>query len=147
MPDNKFELEQVLKYRLEVERLKKQEFAEAKQGLEKAEDRLLQEQERTLDLSRRFDDIHDTIKDIEEMRRYADFFTRKRREIVQQKERIEHLGLILNERREVLLEATKDKKVLESLKERKIQEFRLAMDQKEQLFMDEIAVQKKDGIK
>ncbi len=147
MPDNKFELEQVLKYRLEVERLKKQEFAEAKQGLEKAEDRLLQEQERTLDLSRRFDDIHDTIKDIEEMRRYADFFARKRREIGQQKERIEHLGLILNERREVLLEATKDKKVLESLKERKIQEFRLAMDQKEQLFMDEIAVQKKDGIK
>ena len=147
MPDNKFELEQVLKYRLEVERIKKQEFAEAKQGLEKAEERLLQEQERTLDLSRRFDDIHDTIKDIEEMRRYADFFTRKRREIVQQKERIEHLGLILNERREVLLEATKDKKVLESLKERKIQEFRLAMDQKEQLFMDEIAVQKKDGIK
>lgn len=147
MPDNKFELEQVLKYRLEVERLKKQEFVEAKQGLEKAEDRLLQEQERTLDLSRRFDDIHDTIKDIEEMRRYADFFARKRREIGQQKERIEHLGLILNERREVLLEATKDKKVLESLKERKIQEFRLAMDQKEQLFMDEIAVQKKDGIK
>jgi flagellar FliJ protein len=147
LPDNKFELEQVLKYRLEVERLKKQEFAEAKQGLEKAEDRLLQEQERTLDLSRRFDDIHDTIKDIEEMRRYADFFARKRREIGQQKERIEHLGLILNERREVLLEATKDKKVLESLKERKIQEFRLAMDQKEQLFMDEIAVQKKDGIK
>jgi flagellar FliJ protein len=49
----------------------------------------------------------------------------------------------MNDRREILLEAAKDKKVLESLKDRKVREFRQAMDQKEQTFMDEISVQKK----
>ena len=37
----------------------------------------------------------------------------------------------------------KDKKVLQSLKEKKALEFRTVMGQKEQLFMDEISVQKK----
>jgi flagellar protein FliJ len=75
---------------------------------------------------------------------YTDFFARKRIEIKNCKEQVDHLGQVMNERRENLLDATKDKKVLESLKEKQALEFKLAMDQKEQAFMDEISVQKKD---
>jgi flagellar FliJ protein len=139
-----FELEQVLKYRLEVERLRKQEFASAKQGFEHAHEVLKQEEILTDELSREFSQRHSELESIEEMRMYADFFARKREEIKNRKEQVEYLGQVMNDRREHLLDATKDKKVLESLKEKKAQEFRLAMDQKEQAFMDEIAVQKKD---
>jgi|SRR5450631_60883 len=144
MASKNFELEQVLKYRLEVERLRKQEFATAKQGFEHAHDVLKQEETLAEDLSQEFCQRHGKLECIEELRMYTDFFARKREEIKNRKEQVDHLGQVMNERRENLLDATKDKKVLESLKEKKAQEFKLAMDQKEQAFMDEIAIQKKD---
>ncbi|RII29995.1 MAG: flagellar export protein FliJ [Geobacter sp.] len=143
MASKRFELEQVLKYRTEVERVRKQEFVVAKQNLEHATDRLDQEKAQVDGLSKEFCDRHKELCNIEDVRIYADFFTRKREEIKEQKERIVQLGHIVNDRRETLLDASKDKKVLESLKEKKAQEFRIEMDKKEQLFMDEIAVQKK----
>ena len=73
---------------------------------------------------------------------YVDFFARKRVDIKNQKERLDQLGNIVNDRRAFLLDATKDKKVLESLKEQKAREFKLMMEQKEQTFMDEISIQK-----
>jgi len=144
MASVQFELEQVLKYRLDVERLRKQDFAVAKQGFEHAHDQLNREEAQALDLSREFNHRQSELGCIEEIRMYADFFARKREEIKLRKERVDQLGLVMNEHRENLLDATKNKKVLESLKEKKASEFRLAMDQKEQAFMDEIAIQKKD---
>jgi len=145
MVSKQFELEQVLKYRLEVERLRKQEFATAKQGFEHAHDELKQEEALAEDLSQEFSQRHSELASIDELRMYTDFFARKREEIKNRKEQLDQLSQVMNERRENLLDATKDKKVLESLKEKKAQEFKLTMEQKEQAFMDEIAVQKKDG--
>ena len=54
MPGNKFELEQVLKYRKDVERQCKEEFASAKQVFDIASDKLLEESEKVEDLSREF---------------------------------------------------------------------------------------------
>ena len=144
MVSKQFELEQVLKYRLEVERLRKQEFATAKQGFEHAHDELKQEEALAEDLSQEFSQRHSELASIDELRMYTDFFARKREEIKNRKEQLDQLSQVMNERRENLLDATKDKKVLETLKEKKAQEFRQAMDLKEQAFMDEIAVQKKD---
>ena len=141
-----FELEQVLRYRLDVERLRKQEFATAKQGFENAYERLVLEEEQASTISNEFSKRQGELDSIEEIRRYSDYFARKRNEIKTQKKHVAQLGHVMNERREVLLDATKDKKVLESLKERKAFEFRQEMDKKEQAFMDEIAVQKKDEI-
>ena len=144
MASKQFELEQVLKYRLDVERLRKEEFVTAKHGFEHAADILKQEEALTEDLAQEFCKRHSELESIEELRMYTDFFARKREEIKNRKEQLDQLGQVLNERREDLLDASKDKKVLESLKEKKAQEFRLAMDQKEQAFMDEIAIQKKE---
>lgn len=143
MASMNFELEQVLKYRLEIERLRKQEFATAKQGFEYAHDVLKQEEALAEGLSQEFCQRQSQLESVEEMRMYAAFFARKREEIKNRREQLDQLGRVMNERREELLDATKDKKVLESLKERKAQEFRIAMDQKEQSFMDEISIQKK----
>jgi flagellar FliJ protein len=138
-----FELEQVLSYRREMEKLQMQELAAARQGFEQANQELRREEELVELLTQEFQRCQKDIGCIDDMRMYADFFARKRDEIRVQKERIEQLDLIVNERRSDLLEASKDKKVLESLKERKTEEFRQDVISKERKFLDEISIQKK----
>ena len=142
MAEKKFELEQVLKYRVDLERMRSREFATAKQDFEHACDQLTQKEKRMERLANEFCQRHGELNCIEELRMYTTFFSHQRNEIKNQKDQVELLGHVMNERRETLLKATKDKKVLESLKDKKVQEFRIAMNQKEQNFMDEIAVQK-----
>jgi len=143
MAANKFELEQVLGYRREMEKLRIQEFATSRQNLEQAHDYLRREEEMVYELSEEFRSRHQLFGSIDEIRMYADFFKRKREDIIKQKDRVLQLDIVMNERRQDLLEASKDKKALESLKERKAREFRLEMGQKERKFLDEISIQKK----
>jgi flagellar protein FliJ len=139
---NGFKLEQVLNYRCEMEKVRKQEFASAKREFEHADDRLRREKERVENLSEEFCHRHGELESIQEIRMYVDFFARKRVDIKNQKEQLVQLGNIVNDRRAFLLDAAKDKKVLELLKEQKEKEFKLMMEQKEQKFMDEISIQK-----
>ena len=143
MTAKRFELEQVLKYRTEVERMRQQEFVAAKQAHEQACDRLRTEEELLVSLSKEFSQCHGTISNIEHLRLYTDFFMHKREEIKGRKDHIQRLDGAMDESREILLDATKDKKVLQSLKDKKTKEFLLEMSRKEQGFMDEIAIQKK----
>ena len=53
------------------------------------------------------------------------------------------LDRVLEDRREELVQATQDKKVLEALKEKKEHAFRQEQQRKERDFLDEMAVQKK----
>lgn len=137
-----FKLEQVLKYRCEMEKMRKQEFASAKRDFEHADDRLRREKERVENLAVEFCNRQGELESIQEIRMYVDFFARKRVDIQNQEEHLDRLGNIVNDRRAFLLDATKDKKVLESLKEQRAKEFKLLVDQKEQTFMDEISIQK-----
>jgi len=141
--EKRFELEQVLTYRVNVERVHTREFAVAKQDFEHAIDQLVLKENQMASIAKDFCQRHGELDSIEELRMYTNFFSRKRDEIKDQKERVEHLGHVMNDRRETLLNATKDKKVLESLKDRKANEFKHAMNLKEQIFMDEIAIQSK----
>lgn len=138
-----FALHQVLNYRTDLERLRKQEFATARQDLDRANDRLNQERNQAADLAREFAERNGQIDSVVELQLYADFFARKREQIKQQQERIMALDRILEQRREELVQATQDKKVLESLKEKKEQEFRQEQQRKERDFLDEMSVQKK----
>ena len=138
-----FELEQVLIYRREMEKLRKQEFAAAKQGLEQADQELKREEELVKLLSNEYVRCQQDIGCIDDIRMYSDFFARKREEIRLQKERIECLDQIATEKRFDLMEASKEKKVLESLKEKKAAEFRQETATKERNFLDEISIQKK----
>ena len=138
-----FELERVLGYRREMEKLRTQEFAAAKRGLEQAYHELECEEKLVKQLSQEFQRCQQDLGCIDDMRMYSDFFTRKRDEMKQQKEHIEHLDQVANEKRSDLMTASKEKKVLESLKEKKAAEFRQEMATKERNFLDEISIQKK----
>ena len=143
MAGKKFELEQVLNYRCEVEKARKLEFVSAKLDFEHAHDVLNQHESHVDELTKEFCDRQTELNNIEEMRRYVDFFARKKDDIKSQKERINRLDCVMSERRDDLLDATRDKKVLELLKEKKAREFKQEMAQKERAFLDEIAIQKK----
>lgn len=143
MAGKSFELERVLVYRREMEKLRKQEFAAAKQGLEQAKQELQQEEELVEQLNQEFQRCQQDIGCIDDIRVYSDFFARKRDEIKQHKDRIEQLDRVMNEKRSELMEASKDKKVLESLKEKKAEEFKQETATKERNFLDEISIQKK----
>jgi flagellar FliJ protein len=138
-----FELEQVLTYRREMEKVRRQEFATAKRGLELAGQELVREETHVERLSQEFQRRQQELGCIDDLRMYADFFSRKREEIKLHKERIEQLDQIAGEKRLDLLEASKEKKVLESLKEKKAEEFKQEMAAREQNFLDEISIQKK----
>jgi flagellar FliJ protein len=138
-----FELHQVLNYRSDLERLRKQEFAAARQDLDQASDKLEQQRSEAAVLARDFAERNGQLNSVVELQLYADFFARKREEIKQQQERVTALDRVLESRRDELVQATKDKKVLEVLKEKKTQQFRQEMQRKERDFLDETAVQKK----
>jgi flagellar FliJ protein len=140
-----FKLERVLIYRSEMEKLRSQEFIAAKEDLEQANQELQREEELVKELTQEFCCCQSEIACIDEIRMYSDFFARKREEIKTKKEQIEGLDLVMNDCRMDLLEARRDKKVLESLKEKNRIEFRKELAHKERTFLDEISIQKKSG--
>jgi flagellar FliJ protein len=138
-----FELERVLVYRREMEKLRSQEFIAAKQGHELASQELQQEELSVKELTNTFSCSQSEIASIDEIRMYADYFARKRAEIKVKREQVEQLDVVMNDCRMDLLEASRDKKVLESLKDKKKLEFQKEMAHKERNFLDEISIQKK----
>ena len=139
----RFELHQVLNYRLEVEKVRKLEFAAAKREYELASDKLLRVKDTVKALQEEFTAKQGQINTIDELQMYADYFARKKEEIKLQQERVEALDRIMDDKRNEMLEATKDKKVLESLKDKQEKAFKLSQEQKERNFLDEISIQKK----
>lgn len=141
-PKKRFELQQVLSYRTEVEKLRSQEYAAAKHDLDAASTRLQQGQQEAEQLAQEFCGRQQEIDSIYEMQLYADFFARKREELKVQQERVALLDRVLEGRRSDLLEASKEKKVMERLKDKQNQAFRREQNHKDDLQLDEIAIQK-----
>lgn len=138
-----FEMQQVLNYRVELEKLRKQDFASAKHDLVEACEQLDKQKRETEQIADEFCGRQEQIDSIFEMQLYADFFSRKREELKEQQRRIELLDRVLEDRREELMQATKDKKVMEQLKQKQKEAFQREQAHKEGLLLDEIATQKK----
>jgi len=136
-----FGLQQVLNYRREIEKSRKIEFAEAKSELETAESRLESEKEKAKQLSEELASKQTEGMLAFELQLYADFSRRHRTEIEQHKENVNYLDQKVTEKREELLVAAKDKKVLETYKEKQAVIHRQEMAEKERQFLDENAVQ------
>lgn len=138
-----FKLQQVLNYRKEVEKVKTLEFTAAKRELENAADRLKKEEERAEQIACELARKQANGLDAKELLLYANFIDRKQKQISSQREEVEHLDRQMAEKREILLSAAKDKKVLETFKERKTAADKKELSSRERNFLDEIAVQKK----
>ena len=142
MHNHGFKLQQVLNYRKEVEKVRKVEFAVAKREFESASE-LLERHEAENDRARvEYNNKQAALVTASELQMYADFFQRKTTDIQLQRVQVDTLDRQMTEKREGLLDAAKEKKALELLKEKQMLAFRREMAEKERAFLEELAVQK-----
>ena len=135
-----FTLERVLSFRRETEKLRKLDFATAKQEYELAEDRLRREEEamETLNLEYMTRQIEGICA--HELLLYSDFFQKKSKDILCQREEVCALDQTMVEKQDDLIAAAMDKKMMEELKKKKIKAHEKVLADKEQSFLDEIAL-------
>jgi len=140
MQRNAFRLERVLNFRREAEKLRKLELAAARREYELAEDRLRREEEAMEKLNLEF--MERQIEGIcaLELQLYSEFFRKKKQEITLRREQVNELDRAVLEKRENLMEASTDKKIMEELKKKKVREQEKLMAEKERNFLDELAL-------
>lgn len=141
MAGHEFRLEQVLKFRKEVEKMHQLELAQAKQQHDSARDRLSNEKTAMQALEQEFSQRQLDGIDAKDLQLYGDFSRRKTREIQGIRESLVGLEKAVQEKREALLTAAKEKKALEVFKEKKMRDLRMEQLCKERAFLDEIAIQ------
>jgi flagellar FliJ protein len=140
MQRNVFSLERVLHFRKEAEKLRKLDFATAKREYELAEDCLRREEEAIEELNLEF--MTRQLEGISalELQLYADFFQKKKQDIICQREEVVKLDRNMVEKKDHLIAAATDKKIMEELKKKKVKAHEKAVAEKEQGFLDEIAL-------
>jgi len=139
-----FGLEQVLTYRKEIEKVCMMELSTAQQEFDGACERLNQEETRVERLNREVLERQREGMSAMELQIYANFFRRKVVDINLHRQEAATLNDRMTEKRDILVEAAKDKKVLEILKEKKVQAHKREVRHKEQIFLEEIALRKKE---
>lgn len=145
MAGPKFRLEQLLKFRKEVEKMQELELAQAREQHETAQDRLTNEKAALEALEQEFVLRQLIGIDARDLQLYGDFSRRKLQEIQEMRLSVQMLENLVHEKREALLTAAKEKKALELFKEKKMQDLRMEQLCKERAFMDELVIQGRGG--
>ena len=141
MPEKNFTLQPVLNYRQLREDQVKQELG-----------RLLAEENSLYQsISAEEEDLHalyETLEvrqqegmSVDELLLYQHRISHKVARLAELAEQMDRLRNRIDRQRAALLEASRDKKLLEKLKERKADEYRREMNRRETIVLDEIAVQ------
>ncbi len=141
MPKEGFRLQQVLNYRREVEKVRKQELAVARNEFELAARRLKSEEEKAERLSRELKEKETAGILALEFQLYAEFSLKQSSDIKSQRQEVTDLDHKVTEKRDHLMSAAKEKKVLETFKEKTVAAQRMELAAKERNFLDEIAIQ------
>jgi flagellar FliJ protein len=142
---HEFRLEQVLKFRKEVEKMHQLELAQAKQQHDSARERLKCEKSALKALEQECSQRQLQGIEAKDLQLYGDFTMRKVQEIQTIRDSLPVLEKVVAERREALLVAAKEKKALEVFKEKKLRDLRLEQLNRERAFLDELAVQGRGG--
>ncbi|ACM18867.1 flagellar export protein FliJ [Geotalea daltonii FRC-32] len=138
-----FQLDQVLNFRKEMEKMRKIDFAAAKYELDGANEQLARAESAMRRLSEELREKQIDGISANDLQLYANFSRKKREQIIDQRQEVVALERKVVEKRETLLTAAKDKKVLEAFKERKVQAMKRDAAERELHFLDEISIQKK----
>lgn len=142
MANQGFRLEQVLNYRKEVEKVRTLELVTAKQEFEGACERLKQEERKVDHLNTEFLDRQREGISVMDLQIYADFFQRKSADMKLQRLEADNLNNRMAEKQTILVAAAMEKKVLESLKDKKAMAHKREMDEKERAFLEELSLRK-----
>jgi len=72
----------------------------------------------------------------------SDYGLRLEREVIEQQERLRRAGALVEEKRQIWMEARKERRTFEVLKERALIEHRRAVNRQERIVLDEIGGQR-----
>lgn len=141
----KFKLQSVLKYRKTLEEQAQQRLAEllsVESGL-----RLKQAEASThlVTLSTQLLQKQQLGLSILELRLYEDQIDHHRQQSELLQQQLEELTGLLNDRRQELLVAARECKIIEKLKEKQLAEYLRELDRKERIMLDEISLRSKGG--
>ena len=132
----KFKLQNVLDYRSDIEERIKREFAVALQNFAQQE-KILNELIQTKDQNMFKPQNFKTVVEYQNYTRFMEFLEQR---IESQRENVRQAKEKLNKKREELIKATKDKSIIEKLKEKAFDEFVFEEDKKEQKLNDDYAL-------
>jgi len=142
---HEFRLEQVLKFRKEVEKMHQLELAVAKQQHDNAELKLKSEKGAMEQLEQEFSQRQLEGIDAKDLQLYGHFTMRKTQEIQAIRDSLPALEQVVQDRRDALLVAAKEKKALEVFKEKKMRDLRKEQLNRERAFLDELSIQGRGG--
>ena len=142
---HEFRLEQVLKFRKEVEKMHQLELAAARQQADSARERLKNEKGALQVLEQEFSQRQLEGIDAKDLQLYGDFTMRKTQEIQALRDTLPVLEQAVQERHDALLVAAKEKKALEVFKEKKMRDLRKEQLNRERAFLDELSIQGRGG--
>ena len=137
-----FKLQSVLDYRINIEEKILNDFSEKKRELEAEKLNLKCLIKERVDLIDEIRKMPGKKLYAEDIARHVDYVEKIREKEKQQKEIIERVKVELEVKREELLEAVKQRKVMEKLKERHTEEYESNMGALEQKNSDEMSVLK-----
>lgn len=134
-----FRLEKALEHRAEEEERLKKEFLLKKNRLDNEKEILRRKEKLIEETIHKFNDLRFGILNPISLRNYEIYLKRLKNEKTEQIAVVEHWREITEEAKDVFVEARKEKKVLEKLREKKLEIYKQEEIKKEQKFIDELS--------
>ena len=138
MASFKFRLQKVLDYKQQVEDTKKQELFHLMKIFHEEEKVLIKLHELLLKKLSEFEEKQQGELDILELLFYSGYISRLNGEIEQQREKLKEIARQITQKREEVIAASKERRIMEKLREKKYKEFMKEESRREQKFLDEI---------
>ena len=137
-----FKFEPILNYRKQIEDTCQQELARSKKKWEKEREKLEKYYELWEKCIEEWRRIQKDSVSVLEVDLYQKYMVRLKREVREQTERVKSCFKKMEKKRDELLNARKDKKIMEKLEEYHFVEYNKDMSKREKKFLDEVATQR-----
>lgn len=134
MKNYKFKMEKVLEYRENVERVKVEDYAKINYSLSKEKERLDTLQENLNEKTK----VHST--NLNAMRMNFLYREKLKAEVDRQMSKVQEISIKADTAQQILIEARKDRKIMEMLKEKDQEKFRLELLNSEQKELDDLSI-------
>lgn len=141
MTNYKFSMETILELRERTEKEEMEAMARIQNKLEIEKYEKLQLDEEKLESQK----AKRLCQDFQQIRYYDLYLSKIDRELVDKTQKIEETEEKLEEQRDKLVEAQKDRKIMEKLREKEYEDYVQEIQRQEQMELDEIAVLKFNG--
>jgi flagellar FliJ protein len=135
-----FRLQPVLKYRKLIEDQHRQKLAETLRNQQSAQDALEAQRSKAQHLNRDFEDRQQQGINAQELQLYIAQIDHQQRKQQMIETRVESLRQETNDRRQDLQHASRQRQLLDNLKQKKLREIQLEFERTDALLMDELAI-------